>query len=472
MDHGLARSPQPSSSRPPLNIALISDYFFPKVGGVESHIYSLAQSLAKRNHRVIVITHAYPPRNGVRWLPNGVKVYYIPVQPLPPTHVHATLPNFFTALPYIRSILIRESIDVLHAHAALSALGMEGIMHARVMGVKAVFTDHSLFGLGNMAEIWGNKMLKGCLSDLEAVICVSHTGKENTVLRGALNPSIVHVVPNAVVASQFRPAEPVPPVPDVLTIVCITRLVYRKGIDLLIAALPKVCALHPDVRFLIGGDGPKIVELDQMRDKYQTLLRDRVELLGPVRHEDVRALLSRAQIFLNPSLTEAFGIGILEAACAGLFVVSTRVGGVPEVLPPGLVEFAEPEVDDLVGAISRAIVHVRAGRHDPLLAHEQLKEVYSWRDVAERTERVYYQAMEVPRVPVVERMRRYYGTGAVFGKIMCIILIVDYILLALLDLFKPRDRIDRAPKFDLEKWRKICREGLKKEEEEGLKKND
>ena len=107
--------------------------------------------------------------------------------------------------------------------------------------------------------------------------------KENTVLRGALNPSIVHVIPNAVVASQFRPAEPVPPVPEIrklpntapvssapekhvlthtltetlsrghsVTIVCIQRLVYRKGIDLLIAALPKVCALHPDVRFLIG----------------------------------------------------------------------------------------------------------------------------------------------------------------------------------------------------------------------------
>jgi phosphatidylinositol glycan class A protein len=64
-------------------------------------------------------------------------------------------------------------------------------------------------------------------------------------------------------------------------------------------------------------------------------------------------LLSRAQIFLNPSLTEAFGIGILEAACAGLFVVSTRVGGVPEVLPPGLVEFAEPEVEGSPSAFSR-----------------------------------------------------------------------------------------------------------------------
>ncbi|GAA5887490.1 hypothetical protein JCM16303_003435 [Sporobolomyces ruberrimus] len=450
------------STAPPLNIALISDYFYPKVGGVESHIYALAQSLVKRNHRVIVITHAYPPRCGVRWLPNGIKVYYIPVQPLPPTHVHATLPNFFTALPYLRSIYLREQIDIVHAHASLSALGMEGIMHARTMGIRTVFTDHSLFGLGNMAEIWGNKMLKGCLSDVEAVICVSHTGKENTVLRGALDPKIVHVIPNAVVASQFRPSEPIPPVPPILTIVCITRLVYRKGIDLLIAALPKVCALHSDVQFLIGGDGPKIVELDQMRDKYQTLLRDRVQLLGPVKHEDVRSLLSRAQIFLNPSLTEAFGIGILEAACAGLFVVSTRVGGVPEVLPSRLIEFAEPEVDDLVQAISRGINHVKSGKHDPLYAYETLKDVYSWTDVAERTEKVYRSSLEVERVPVVERLRRYNGTGRVFGIIMCIIVMVDYVWLALLDSWDPREKIDPAPKFDLEKWRKICEEEVEK----------
>ena len=149
---------------------MICDYFFPKVGGVESHIYSLAEALAQLNHKarrwlpsctrwtdilpqVVIITHSYPPRSGIRYLPYGIKVYYIPVHPLPPTHVHATLPGFFTALPYVRNILIREEIHVLHAHASLSAEGMEGIFHARTMGVKVVFTDHSLFGLGNMAEI-------------------------------------------------------------------------------------------------------------------------------------------------------------------------------------------------------------------------------------------------------------------------------------------------------------------------------
>lgn len=191
---------------------------------------------------MVIITHSYPPRSGIRYLPYGIKVYHIPVHPLPPTHVHATLPGFFTALPYVRNILIREQIDVLHAHASLSAEGMEGIFHARTMGVKVVFTDHSLFGLGNMAEIWGNKMLKGCLSDVEGVICVSHTGfvlssaacgdpltppfdnlrKENTVLRGALNPSIVHVIPNAVVASHFRPTAPAKPVPNISRSCCLT----------------------------------------------------------------------------------------------------------------------------------------------------------------------------------------------------------------------------------------------------------
>jgi len=50
---------------------------------------------------------------------------------------------------------------------------------------------------------------------------------------------------------------------------------------------------------------------------------------------------------MNTSLTESFGIAILEAACAGLYVMSTRVGGVPEILPPDMISFAEPEENGL-----------------------------------------------------------------------------------------------------------------------------
>lgn len=53
------------------------------------------------------------------------------------------------------------------------------------------------------------------------------------------------------------------------------------------------------------------------------------------------------------------------------------------------------------------------------------------------------------------RFRRYYGTGAIYGKILCIIICVDIILLAILDYFFPREEIDLAPKFGLQQWQEV-----------------
>jgi phosphatidylinositol glycan class A protein len=61
---------------------------------------------------------------------------------------------------------------------------------------QAVFTDHSLFGFADAASIATNKLLKAWLSDANAVICVSHTSRENTVLRACLPPGRVSVIPN------------------------------------------------------------------------------------------------------------------------------------------------------------------------------------------------------------------------------------------------------------------------------------
>ena len=92
-------------------------------------------------------------------------------------------------------------------------------------------------------------------------------------------------IPNAVDASQFTP-NPSAANPEKITIVILSRLVYRKGIDLLVSIIPQICQLYPNVDFLIGGDGPKRVDLEQMREKYQ--LHDRVELVGPIKHAQVR----------------------------------------------------------------------------------------------------------------------------------------------------------------------------------------
>ena len=123
---------------------------------------------------MIVITHSHPPdRFGIRWLHPCLKVYYLPFKTLVSS---ATLPNFFTFLPYLRTIILREHITLIHAHASLSSLGHEGILHAHLMGVRTVFTDHSLFGFEDAASILTNKLLEGTLKNVDAVICVSHTG--------------------------------------------------------------------------------------------------------------------------------------------------------------------------------------------------------------------------------------------------------------------------------------------------------
>ena len=124
-----------------------------------------------------MITHRYPPdRVGVRYLTSGLKSYYVPIHRIPPYSAHATLPQFFALMPLLRSILVRESVDIIHGHGSLSSMACEAIISGGVMGIRAVLTDHSLFGLGGKGEMWGNKMLRAVLADIGAVICVSHTG--------------------------------------------------------------------------------------------------------------------------------------------------------------------------------------------------------------------------------------------------------------------------------------------------------
>lgn len=59
---------------------MVSDFFYPNMGGVESHIYQLSQCLLEKGHKVVIATHAYGDRRGIRYLTNGLKVYYLPLQ--------------------------------------------------------------------------------------------------------------------------------------------------------------------------------------------------------------------------------------------------------------------------------------------------------------------------------------------------------------------------------------------------------
>jgi phosphatidylinositol glycan class A protein len=286
-----------------------------------------------------------------------------------------------------------------------------------------------------------HQVLKVTMSTVGAAICVSKVCRDNYILRANVRPSIVHVIPNAVDSTRFTP-QPFNRSNSRVTVVVVSRLVYRKGVDLLVGIIPAICQSYPEVDFLIGGDGSKKSSLEEMVESEG--LHDRVEFLGFVPHRDVRDVLVRGHVFLNCSLTESFCIAILEAASAGLFVVSTNVGGVPEVLPQDMVILADPDVDSLVKGLSKAISE-KIAAVDSFEFHQRVKDMYSWRKVAMETTKVYDEVLNKPRLTFLQRLDRYKGVGGIAGYIVCILAVTLHFVVSFVEWRQPRYLIDVVP---------------------------
>ncbi|PIO67449.1 glycosyltransferase, group 1 family protein, partial [Teladorsagia circumcincta] len=220
--------------------------------------------------------------------------------------------------------------------------------------------------------------------------------KENTVLRGKLDPRKVFTIPNAIETKLFYP-DPKQFYGNPTTIIFLGRL---------------VCARHPHVRFIVGGDGPKRLELEEMREQYH--LHSRVTLLGTLPHDMVREVLVQGQIFINTSLTEAFCMSIVEAASL------------------------------LVDALSDAIrKRERKQLMDPVQKHRAVSDMYYWPNVAKRTELVYKDAMRQP-TPLWRRgLKKYADQGIGFGILYIIVSLINMLFLKLLEFFDPSAMTER-----------------------------
>ncbi|XP_076545814.1 phosphatidylinositol glycan anchor biosynthesis class A isoform X2 [Osmia lignaria lignaria] len=416
--------------------SMVSDFFYPNMGGVEEHIFNLSQCLLGFGHKVVVLTHSYGDRIGVRYMTNGLKVYYIPVKVF---YNQCVLPTMICSIPLIRYIFIREEIQIVHGHSAFSALAHEGMLIGRLMGLKTTFTDHSLFGFADASAILTNKFLEISLSDCNHCICVSHTGKENTVLRANVLKEKVSVIPNAVDTTLFMP--------DIAkrddNFIIVSRLVYRKGVDLLARIIPDICSRYDNVQFLIAGDGPKRWLIEEVRER--NLLQHRVTLLGSLEHSQVRHVLNKGHIFLNTSLTEAYCMAIVEAAACGLQVVSTKVGGIPEVLPEDLIYLVEPTVQALIEGLEFAIKDYREGNTKcPFEMNKRISLFYNWFNITKRTEIVYDLVKKESKMNLGEQLANYVRSG-----VLAYLLVVSlcYIILQILEIVVPRKYIDIAKDY-------------------------
>jgi len=222
----------------------------------------------------------------------------------------------------------RTRPDVIHTH--LFDADLVGTLVARACGVRCCSTIHS----GTFFEARRHRWRYRCLALLVSrFFPVSQALSDVLVQRCRVPAARAHVIRNGIDMTRFAPS---PARDGAVTrgpiIGTLARLIPSKGIRILLDAMPHLLHKYPEALLLVGGGGEEQEALE--RQARALGIADRVVFVGPV--QDPRDFYRRLDVFVLPSLDEAFGLVVLEAMAMGLPVIGTRVGGVPEVLTHGV----------------------------------------------------------------------------------------------------------------------------------------
>lgn len=184
---------------------------------------------------------------------------------------------------------------------------------------------------------------------ISGIAAVSDYVRARDQVRFGLPPDRLMLIHNGVSLERFRPVV-LPGKRERLRVLAVANLIRQKGIDVLIRALARM--KRSDVELEIAGDGPEAAALQALVSELG--LTERVRFLGL--RSDVPELLARTDIFVHPAVwAEAFGYTITEAMAAGVAVIATRTGGIPEIVVEGEsgLLVTPGSVDELAMALDR-----------------------------------------------------------------------------------------------------------------------
>ncbi len=418
-----------------MRVLMVSWEFPPVVvGGLGRHVHALSRELAAAGHDVVVLSRQ-PTGTDAGTHPtvvetvSGVRVVRVAEDP-PHLEFERDMVAWTLAMGHA---LLRFALvgllpgwrpDVVHAHDWLVA--HPSIAIADALDVPLVATMHATEAGRHSGWLPGpmNRQVHSTewwlTNSADQVITCTTSMRQEVATLFDLTPERINVVHNGIDAHRWR----VPradadaertrrqqaPGPQ---IVYFGRLEYEKGVQDLIAALPRIRRRHPGTRLLLAGTGTQREFLTERVAAHR--VRRSVDFLGHLPDARLAALLRSADAVVLPSRYEPFGIVALEAAAVGATLVASDAGGLGEVVLDGVtgVSFPAGDVRGIADAVTRALSDPSAARRRSRAAKARLRADFDWARIAASTAEVYAAArtrgprvLERPKIPTGNALGR------------------------------------------------------------------
>ena len=364
----------------PLRIGIVCPYSWDVPGGVQNHIRDLAEFLISNGHYVEVLAPATENENLPSYVVSAGRAVSIPYNGAVARVLFGVVAN-----SRVRSWINEGDFDLLHLHepaipslALLACWAGEGAMvgtfHAAAKYQKAIVAI--------------GPILEPVIEKLSARIAVSEAAR--LTLTAHLETDAI-VIPNGIYADNYRDGTPRAEWQG-STIGFLGRFEEdRKGLPVLLDALPIIARFVPDIRVLIAGPG----ESEEILENVDSQLRHRVEFLGKISEADKADFLSSISLYIAPNTGgESFGIILAEAMAGGATVVASDIPAFADVLGDGKFgALFESENSESLAKVIIDLMRDDQKRNELAIAGAVHAQRYDWSQVGEEIFEVYELAM-------------------------------------------------------------------------------
>ena len=362
----------------PLRVALVCDWFLPRMGGIELHLRDLALALRHRGADARVVTTT-PGAEIVE----GVPVHRVSVPLLPGAGVSMS-PMIVDRLA---DLMRAERFDIVHAHASVvSPVAYAGAIAGARAGIPAVITFHSmlhqsslLLGATDALLGWSRRVTLTAVSSVVAAQAARW-------MPGAS----IGVLPNAIDVGFWRSEGHADRVGEVhfVTAMRLSRKKRPLALVRAFASAVRFVAGAPPMRLTVAGDGPDRDAI--LRLACELGVDKSVSLVGHLDRTQLRSLYAEADVFVLPSERESFGIAALEARAAGLPVIAMLASGARDFITAGVNGLLARDESELATFISRLALD-RPLRRYMVNRNRLAPSEYDW-DAVTAAHRVIYDA--------------------------------------------------------------------------------